>query len=656
MLRLESFAGGLNDTDPPHRIGDDQLSAVTDFELTPSGGLVRRSGVARASAQPASGLDYPLLHRHTPTNALSATELWALPVSSANFYRSTTGTTWAAIANNDASLSSGLSITDAASFNGKLFFAYETTSGADRLRVWDGNSIRLVGISTPAAPTATNTGVGSYAATVRYYRVQFAYTNGDAKYVFSDLSDALTFTPSGSGTGVVVTKPTTLDGASSWRLWASADDVTYYAIDSELVGTTTITDSTAPASYVSEIPSLVEPEAGAFTPPWSAKYLLVDENRLLIAGAFENTRYASRIGWSSIIGTARTAYGESSIINDDERFPPEHYLDLDSDEGGPLTGMEMLSGSVYVFKRYATYKLVRTGDTSAPYKPVTISKVIGAISRKSIIPGEDEHGSPCLYFLSERGPYRLGQAGLQYLGGDIETVWGLVNPRPSTVGAHGVYDARKGQVRWWVPRGAVTYPTQQLVFHVRLGRAREHGHVRGGWATTANTATGGVVLASVMWPTDLTTRDSALAPYAIHKNGDMSYPPVIWSYTTGAASDDTVHTTTGAITGTTTFAPTVTTKTFSLGLGDNSGVRDVYVACTPAAGGVALTATLSRNFSASTASASRTFTGTTARQPQQITDLVMANAQYISATLTSATQAAFTIDELALRVSREEPE
>jgi hypothetical protein len=76
----------------------------------------------------------------------------------------------------------------------------------------------------------------------------------------------------------------------------------------------------------------------------------------------------------------------------------------------------------------------------------------------------------------------------------------------------------------------------------------------------------------------------------------------------------------------------------------------------PSAGGTTLSATLARNFSASAATATKAFTGTTTRQPQRIADLVMANAQYVSLSLTSATQVAWTIDEVALRVDREEPE
>jgi hypothetical protein len=317
--------------------------------------------------------------------------------------------------------------------------------------------------------------------------------------------------------------------------------------------------------------------------------------------------------------------------------------------------MELLNGSVYVFKRSAIYKLVRTGDVTVPYRPVTISKVVGAISRKGIVPGEDESGSPCLYFLAERGPYRLGSAGLQYLGGDIETLWATVNVRPSFALAHGVYDTRKGQVRWWVPIGAELFPTQQIVFHVRLGRPSQAGRVVGGWTTTAANSTPQSVTASAMLPSSLTNRDTTLVPVAIQKNAAGGNPPVLWTYTSGAASDDTVHATTGAVTGTTTFAPTFTTKTFSLGMGDLSGVKDVYVACTPSAGGTVLSATLSRNFGEETRTKTRTYTGALTRVPQQITDLTMAAAQYASVSLTTTTQQPLVVDEIVLRVTREEP-
>lgn len=659
LIRLQSFRGGLNDTDPPHRIADDQLQIATDVELTGAGSIVRRPGTQRVMGPPTTGASFQLLHRHTPTQDLSATEVWACPINSANFYRSTSGTTWSSVANNDSSANVNGCLTDAVSFNGKLFFAYEKSAGTDRLNVWDGTSVRRVGISTPSAPTVADTGAGTYAATTRYYKVQFFYSDANGRATLSDLSDAQSFTPSGAGTAARVTKPTTPDSATSWRVWASADDVSYYLVASQVVGTTTWDDTTAPSAYATtNLGAYVAAEAGAYTPPWSAKYLLVDENRLLIAGAFETARYASRVGWSAILGTAAAAYGEGVPVGDDERFPPTNFLDLDSDEGGEITGMESLNGAIYVFKTRAIYKLVRTGVLARPYLPVVITKAIGALSRRSVIQGEDESGNPCLYFLSERGPYRLGASGLQYLGSDIEGLWATVFRSTWSVPPHGVYDPREGKVRWWVPRdtfgGGGTYPDCQIIFHVKLGRP-SNGRVLGGWTTTATTSKAMYVAASAMLPRTLSARGADLAPHAIHYNGAHSYPPVVWRYTGTQLSDDVVDSS-GAITGTEVFAPVLTTKAFEIGgLGQYAGITDTYLTCTPSSAGTDLLVTLQRDFGADSNAATETFQGSgTSRLSKQITDLWIAGAQHVAVRVTTSSQQALTLDEIALRVRGED--
>jgi hypothetical protein len=673
LLRLESFAGGLNDTDPAHRIGDDQLAAATDVELTTSGGIIRRNGASRVMLPPSTTALISLLHRHTPSQSLAAAEIWAIPTSASVFYRSVPadGYTWSASVS-VTDTGSSVPPTDIVSFNGKLYVAYEKNAGTDRLNVWDGTSVRRAGISTPAAPTVANTGAGAYAATIRYYKVQFQYAAG-GKYTFSDLSTAQSFTPSGAGTHARVTKPATVDSATNWRVWASADNISYYLVATNAVATTTYDDNTAPASYATSNlgANFIPPDAGTYTPAWSAKYLLVDENRLLIAGAFETAQYASRIGWSAILGTAMVAYGEGVVVSDDERFPPTNYLDLDSDEGGEITGMESLNGAVYVFKRGAIYKLVRTGNADAAYRPITISKAVGAISRKSIVVGEDESGAPCLYFLSERGPYRLGVSGVQFLGGDIKTTWALVNTDFSTwkTQPHGLYDASNDRVHFWVGLSDLdVYGNMvRLTFHVRHGRV-DNGRVRGGWTKTASTSKPMHAAASALLPTDFTVRESQLVPYGIHTYNGLysSYPPVVWKYSTGISGVDTTVDAAGAITGDEYFPQTFTTKTFSLGMGDKNGVTDVYVTSSPySSAGPTLTVTLTRDFGMEARTASHAFVadytasgGGVFRLPQQIPDLTMAQAQYVSVTVAAQTTAngtRHTVDEIALRVRREEP-
>jgi hypothetical protein len=173
LLRLETFGGGLNDTDPPHRIGDDQLASASDVELTSSGGIVRRNGASRVMAPPSTTALVSLLHRHTPSQSLTNTEVWAIPTSATEFYRSlpVDNYNWsAAVSVSDTG--SATPPTDAVSFNGKLYVAYEKNAGTDRLHCFDGTTVRRVGISTPVAATVADTGAGAYAATIRYYKVQ----------------------------------------------------------------------------------------------------------------------------------------------------------------------------------------------------------------------------------------------------------------------------------------------------------------------------------------------------------------------------------------------------------------------------------------------------------------------------------------------------
>jgi hypothetical protein len=653
-FRVDAFSG-VNTTDPPQSVGDDQLTQAFNAELTGTGGVMRGPSARVLLNAPSTSADCCYLARHTPSQNLSASEVWAFARNSTSAYRSTTGTSWTTVTV-PQTVSANECVTDTASFNGRLYVAYKNHAGDARLHCWDGTTFRRVGISTSAAPTAANTGTGSYAATVRYYKVQFYYQDGTSKVTYSDLSPALTFTPSGSGTGVVVTRPTAPDSASGWRVWASADNVSFHLIQAgQAIGTTTYTDSAAPSTYAAAS-VIIAPPADTYTPPWSAKYLLVDDNRLLIAGAFETARYASRIGWSAILGTAAASFGESGLLADDERFPSTQFLDLDSDEGGELTGMELLNGSVYVFKRFAIYKLVRTGNVDVPYKPVTVSKVVGAISRPSIVPGEDETGAPCLYFLSQRGPYRLSVNGLQYLGRDIETTWASYTVQSGvTDPACGVYDRAQGKVRWWVPL-TTTYPGAQLVFHVRRARPDGEG-LRGGWTMTSTGRKSMAVAHVALLPSNPSARQTGLVPCGLAKFGAHSYPSVVWAYTGSATdTDDGVNVSTGAASGTESFNLVVQTKAYPLVLDQLQGVDDVHVLCRVFAPTYpSVTALLWRDFYEESRQETSTVISTFGRKVHHFAALTLAEARYVTLYLTSTTQCAWGIEGFSLRMRREGP-
>lgn len=498
LIWINDLTGGLNDTDPPQDLAPNQCQIAQNVEWVTTRFAQRRQGgvnTIHATEPWASQVSIRALLRHTPTADEQAAELWAVAPTATDptLGRLAAGNQFSAVTMpaTDRWDNAFTAYINGVSLNGKLFFAGRTIGAGqlapnvDRLHVWDGTNFRRVGLPTPNAPTVGNTGSGSYAATLRYYKVHFVnVTTGQV----SELSSAVSFTPSGTGTHARVTRPTAPgEGETHWRLFGSPDGVNYYDINAAVVGTTTIDDNVNPANYSTQAPIFAgfPTDAGYFTPPISAKYLLADEDRLLLLSSWETASMASAVMWTPVLGTTPAQYQ----VSDDERVPPSNRLDLDRSDGGGITGGGILNGAVYVFKLSHIYRLDRTGNVDLPYRPVPITKSLGCISHKSIVVGEDDRGTPCLYFLSLRGPYRLTADGLlQYLGADIEATWNTFHKTPSTP-SFGVWHQQKRQVLWWTTIGSVAVSLHgatnvRLTFHARHGHTRDDGSVRGGWATT----------------------------------------------------------------------------------------------------------------------------------------------------------------------------
>jgi hypothetical protein len=127
--------------------------------------------------------------------------------------------------------------------------------------------------------------------------------------------------------------------------------------------------------------------------------------------------------------------------------------------------------------------LVGTGDAQEPFRRVTLSKVLGAVSHQSCFIGEDEQGRSCLYFLDpERGPYRYGANGLQWCGYDVQDIWATFQPAAHPIAAHGVWHAARRMCMWWIATGNSATPNKVLTFSVREGEASRENGVRYGWA------------------------------------------------------------------------------------------------------------------------------------------------------------------------------
>jgi hypothetical protein len=239
--------------------------------------------------------------------------------------------------------------------------------------------------------------------------------------------------------------------------------------------------------------------------------------------------------------------------------------------------------------------MVRTGLAQAPYRPVTVSKKCGALHHRTIVLAEDETGAEAIYFLSRRGPYRVGVQGVQYCGRDIEDLWATVNlnaaagvegdplaepPTLGNAGAHGVYHADLHQVWWYVPVGTDVCPTLKLVFDTRLGQFTQVDGVRRGWAQhtgASSRAWCSVMFADGTIAQDEPETDSLLLKPHLSQAGDDPLVPVtddarIWMADYGHVDHDN-----------TPFVAAVRSRAFSIAetVALHGGVLEGHVVISP---------------------------------------------------------------------------
>lgn len=592
VLTVSDLRGGRNGTDPPLSLPTTQVVEAVNIDYWDGTIGRKRGGATAVSLLVGTPAPAPMAGKVSAIGAgrTSGTGLvdsfWVIddatpPVMAWGSY----GAGWLAVTG-VPTITTPQDVVSV-NFNGKTFVACDTT--ANRLHVvrsWSSPNMDLVGHSTPSAPTAANTaGGGAYAATVRYYKVSYATKSGATIICRSELSSALTFTPDGAHTGVVVTKPATIsENETHWELWASADNLVYYLIASTAVATTTVTDSTAPASYAT-VTGTLAPVVNTNLPPPSAKYLATDGNRLLMAGCYETsggsvTPKNSRVWFTPVLGTLD--------IGDDERVPLNNWIDCDEGDDSFITGIACWNGSVYVFKYRQIWKLTPTGNVTTPYARIKITDAVGCIRHQSIVQGQDELGNPALYFLSHRGPHRIGSGGLEYCGKDIEDLWATVNLDATTVVAHGVYHQEKHQAWWWLATSTANEPNLKIVLDTHRMHRQADG-ARGGW--TKHTGASALARCSMMLASAASKRTNL--PY-IGQSGAAS---ILWKLDT-AATDDA-----GAA-----FQAYVKTKPYALaGITRNCGLSPGQLVA-KSASGVTITLTIDRDFGLATRTATCSLT------------------------------------------------
>lgn len=425
---IGDFRGGRNATDDPLSIAETQVVQMRNGDTFRTALFRKRGGAAAPSIGSVFSAVLSSLIGHSPSNNPAAVELWGVDdAATPNIGRMAAASTFSAPTMKDNIASGGGPKVRGASYNGKLFLAFDTA--VDFMHVFDPNlsspAVRRVGLATPSAPTVADNGSGSYAAVDRYYRQRYRIKHGSIVDAQSEASAASSvFTPSGSGTGARVTKSASIsESETHWVVEGSPDGVNYFELAEVAVGTTTYDDTAVPTSYSA---NNLSPVTGAYIRPTSWKYLIAAFNRVFGMGSHESGGLQSRIWYTPSKGTSDKA--------DDERIPNtligvRNFFDIGEGQYGDGTGFAgPIYGSIYIFKYGAIRKATPTGAASPVFDVIDISNTEGAIDQECIALAKDAQNRPCIYFLdSQVGPMTVGPTSPMEIGQGVRDQWDLVN-------------------------------------------------------------------------------------------------------------------------------------------------------------------------------------------------------------------------------------
>lgn len=318
------------------------------------------------------------------------------------------GGSWSPVTFSDTVNVLNLRYMQAASLTSKYFIAYD--SNVNRLHVWDGTSLRRAGFA-PATNVTVATLGGSGITGTRWYRMRYVELSGSTVVRRSEPSPVPVSLALVDDAGWQVTKGAAIsEGETHWEVEAAdAEAGPWYRIAQVVVGTTTYDDTSATidTTNLSDI-------LGSYIPPPSAKYIITDTNRLLMAGAWESSTATgqtavkqNRVWFTPVLG--------STDEGDDERIPntvdQQNWTDVGNE--GPITGLAgPLFGDIFVFKADSVFKLTATGDVTTPYRVLQVSGSIGCVDQRVVTVGETGDGAPALFFASAGSAYSVTSGGI----------------------------------------------------------------------------------------------------------------------------------------------------------------------------------------------------------------------------------------------------
>jgi hypothetical protein len=455
---IDDLTGGMSD-DHAAALKANQTTHAYDVDFWAANCAGRRNGTTNLVTGIATAT-IGMFH-HTPTDLASGDLLFTITAGSVWKSYTVAGVPTTHTATPATTFDPARAV-DAVSLHGKLFIACRNS--VSRMHMYDGTNLRRAGFTvTTAAPTAVDTAVAGTYATTRYFRVRWVLQVSGSTVLRSEPSATLTKVPNGAFNGLIVTRPTAPgEGETHWEIEESIDNANFYRLSTVILATTTYTDTLA-ATSVATTGTLSE-DIGDYTPLRSARWLTVDNDRLVLGGDVENVARDSDVQWTPL----SSALG----VGNDERIPSDqaNYITCDGRNKGGLTGLKAYDGKLVAFKSDQIHVLVRAGNNGSAYLPGSVVRSMGALPF-SVCEGFDSDGKAALYFLDpSSGPAVMGATGTRSIAPHLRRTWKDNINRNATVRVcHAVYYADKQQVWWYISTGANNTPNQKWVYHTETG-------------------------------------------------------------------------------------------------------------------------------------------------------------------------------------------
>lgn len=446
--------------------------------------LGRKRGGAAAMSLATGGTPFAggtaALGRFVPGADQTAAEFWALDFSF-NFHRLAGGAVWATPTVLDPCTATAQEAVFL-QFNGKLYVAYKNAH--NRCHVWDGLTLRRTSLDLPATTVITES--GGAVTDNRKYRVAWTKQVGGVTTYRSNLSVATGVITLTAEQASAARPALPNEGETHWELYGASTTSAYG--DYRLIGTATV--ATVAIVDNAALPADVAPEDGENTPLPSCRYMVGDDSRIIMAGAYETvaenaaTPSVRRVWWTAPLGAG---------TGDDERIEItgtlNSYADLEEAPTGISQPLQVVTtqatslerGSFYVFSYDSKWKFIATGNVLSPYLKFRVGGGGGCVHHKSIVTAVDVNGDPAVYWWSAEGPYRISSRGQEFIGQDIIDIIPNVN-LDATIPCHTIYYPALHQVWFHVATGTNLYPNQRWVFDTLLGRSTQSEGVRMGWS------------------------------------------------------------------------------------------------------------------------------------------------------------------------------